>query len=90
MIRACLALIGEHFLRKRAKAAAHAVADNGVTNFFGDGDAKADCRAVVSPVPNQQNKTGSCISLPPVGGQKVLPFFDNAVTAHVAVRLLGD
>ena len=62
---------GEHFLRERTKAAAHAVADDGVTDFFGDGDAQPDCGAVVLPVANQQNKTGSCISLPPVGGQKV-------------------
>ena len=38
MIRACFALGGEHFLRKSTKAAAHAVADDGVTDHRDDVD----------------------------------------------------
>ena len=89
MVGASLAILSEHFLRERAKAAAHAVADDGVADFLGNGNAQPNLGAFILPVFHKQNKTGSCISLPPVSGQEIRPFFDDAITAHVAVRLLA-
>lgn len=90
MIGAIFAFVSEHLLRQGSETAAHAVADDGVTHFFGDGNAKPNIGAFILPVFHKQNKTGSRISLPPVGGQEIWPFFDDEITAHIAVRLLCD
>jgi hypothetical protein len=73
------AIIAKHFSHQAAKAAAHPVADNRITDFFGDGDAKPDVSFIVIPVMHQQNKTGRSKSLPPVCAEKISAFFYHGV-----------
>lgn len=86
MICPGLALFSQHLARQFAETTPHPVANHGVADLLGNGNPQPFRRIVILPVANEQNKTGSCISLPPVGGQKVCPLFDDAVTAHIAVR----
>ena len=90
MIGTSLAFVTQQFAHQFAKPATHPVSDNGIAHLLGYRDAKPLGFIVISPVENEQNKTGSSISLPPVGGQKIGPLGNDAVTAHIAVRRLGN
>lgn len=84
MIGPGLAQFWKQFRRQFAETTAHAIAHYGISDLFGDGDAQSLRWILVASVVHQQNETGSCITLPPVGSQKVWPLFDNGVTAHLA------
>jgi len=71
MVGASFALIAKHFLRQRAKASSHPVAHDSVADLLGDRNAQTNSVVAILPVFHEQNKTGGCISLPPVSSQKI-------------------
>jgi hypothetical protein len=58
VIRAGIALLGENFAGESAKAALHAVADDGPADLLADGEANAAKRIAIVTMANEEHKAG--------------------------------
>ena len=73
-----MATYREHFAGERAEAPLHAVADDGVADFLGDGDAGAHLRVVVAAVADEEHEAGGRRAPAGVGGEEVGALLDYA------------
>jgi len=64
-------MIGERLAHERAEAPLHAVANDGVANFLGHGEADADGGVVIRALSNEQDEAGRRRALAAVGGKEV-------------------
>jgi hypothetical protein len=67
----------EQFAGQRPEAPLHAVADDGATDFLGDGEADAQAIIAVGTIAHQQDETWHRESLAAVGGKEIRPFTEN-------------
>ena len=63
--------VGKEFPSQFPKAALHAVADDGVADFFGDGVAYTHLSVSILPIMDKQNKAAKGSPLSGIGGQKI-------------------
>ena len=63
--------VGKEFPSQFPKAALHAVADDGIADFFGDGVPNPHLRGGVLPITDKQNEAAKGSPFSRIGGQKV-------------------
>jgi hypothetical protein len=74
MVGAGDALLGKDFTCERPKAPLHAIADDGVTNLLGDGEAYPYRGVGVGAVTDEQDESGRRRALYSVRGEEIRPF----------------
>ena len=76
MVGARNTAIANHVMGERAEASLHPVADHGIADFLGNGQAKPlGCDAIIA-LPYKQHKAGRCHPACRIRGEKIPPFFN--------------